>query len=314
MIGRLVVTGVDGFVGRHVARIAARQGIAVTGISRTDAPDSSLQPDLVEYISADLTDAWPVSAPTDAPIVHLAGLAAVGPSFDSPQTYIASNSAMVSHMCEALLAAGAGSTRVVGVSTGAVYAHDERAPLRRENDPVAFSSPYVVSKVLVENQLAYYRGRGLSTVVARPFNHIGPGQGPGFILPDLLTQLARLRVEEPLRVGNLDTRRDYTDVRDVAAAYVKLATTSRLEHTVYNVASGKARSGRELLDAVCTILGRRTPSLELDVTRVRATDPAVIVGDARRMSDEFDWHATVPLERTLHDVVASPRQREDHEQ
>jgi GDP-4-dehydro-6-deoxy-D-mannose reductase len=304
MTRRLIVTGVDGFVGRHLARTAARAGVEVFGISRSRTADPVLSEHLAGYVSADLRELWPTGLPADAAVVHLAGLAAVGPSFDRPQDYITANSAMVTNMCEALVAAGHGG-RVVGVSTGAVYAQAGDDPARSEGAAVAFSSPYVVSKVLVENQLSYYRGRGLQTVTARPFNHVGPGQGPGFIVPDLLAQLRTLPPGEPLRVGNLLTRRDYTDVRDVARAYLELAFAETLAHDLYNVASGAARSGEEVLGELCKAAGLPLPRIEVDPARVRATDPLVIIGNASRLRSETEWAPQIPFDRTIADAVES---------
>jgi GDP-4-dehydro-6-deoxy-D-mannose reductase len=211
---------------------------------------------LTGYASADLRRGWPIGVPLDADVVHLAGLAAVGPSFDSPREYIDGNSAMVTSMCEALLSAGF-TGRVVGVSTGPSTPGGRGRPDRDRS--VAYTSPpYVVSKVLTENPSPTTR-RGLRTVVARPFNHIGPNQGSGFLLPDLLRQHLASTPGRPLRVGNLDTRRDYTDVRDVARAYLALATAPRLAHDVYNVASGTARSGREILEALYEALEHPVP-------------------------------------------------------
>lgn len=302
MTRRLVVTGVDGFVGRHLARIAAASGLEVFGISRNPTPDADLSVSLAGYASADLRREWPQGLPQDADVVHLAGLAAVGPSFDRPQDYIDGNSAIVTNMCEALVDSGF-TGRVVGVSTGAVYGQREDEGARTERDAVAFTSPYVVSKILVENQLAYYSRRGLRTVVARPFNHVGPGQGPGFLLPDLLRQLRTSPADRPLRVGNLETRRDYTDVRDVARAYIALATADELTHDVYNVASGTSRSGREILDALSAAIGRPAPSLEVDQSLIRATDPPVIVGDASRLRSDTGWLPAVTFEQTIADAV-----------
>jgi GDP-4-dehydro-6-deoxy-D-mannose reductase len=304
MTRRLVVTGVDGFVGRHLARIAAGSGLDVFGISRNPEPDPDLLSSLSGYISADLRREWPQGVPADADVVHLAGLAAVGPSFDRPQDYIDGNSAIVTKMCEALVASGF-TGRVVGVSTGAVYAQKENEDARTERDAVAFTSPYVVSKILVENQLAYYSRRGLRTVVARPFNHIGPHQGPGFLLPDLLRQLRSSPPDRPLRVGNLATRRDYTDVRDVARAYLALATAPELAHDVYNVASGSSHSGLEILEALSAALDRPTPPLEVDESLIRATDPPIIVGDASRLRSDTGWSPTVPFATTIADTVAA---------
>jgi GDP-4-dehydro-6-deoxy-D-mannose reductase len=306
MTRRLVVTGVDGFVGRHVARIAAQSGLEVFGIARSREADRDLSSTLAGYTSADLRREWPKGVPTDAAVVHLAGLAAVGPSFDRPQQYIDGNSAMVTNMCESLMSSGF-TGRVVGVSTGAVYAQSEDDHARTENDPVACTSPYVVSKILVENQLAYYSRRGLRTVVARPFNHVGPGQGPGFLLPDLLRQLTSTSPDRPLRVGNLATRRDYTDVRDVARAYLALATAPDLKYSVYNVASGASHSGMEILEQLTAAIGRPTPSIEIDESLIRVTDPPVIVGDASRLRSDTGWAPAVSFIQTIADTVAVTR-------
>lgn len=304
MTRRLVVTGVDGFVGRHLARIASECGFEVFGISRSAEVDSSLSASLAGFFVADLRREWPRGLPLEADIVHLAGLAAVGPSFDRPQEYIEGNSAIATRMGEALVAADFAG-RVVGVSTGAVYAQQAGEAARTEGDPVAFTSPYVVSKILVENQLAYYARRGLRTVVARPFNHIGPHQGPGFLLPDLLLQQRSSGPGGSLRVGNLTTSRDYTDVRDVARAYLALATAPDLRHHVYNVASGASRSGMQILEALSAALGRPVPPLDVDESLIRATDPPVIVGDASRLTADTGWKPIIPFETTIVDSVAA---------
>ena len=303
MTRRLVVTGVDGFVGRHLAGIAAKDGIEVFGISRSESPSGELSEHLAGYVSADLREGWPGAAPRDATIIHLAGLAAVGPSFDRPQGYLTGNSAMMTHLGEAALRNRSGG-RIIVVSTGAVYAQKADESPRVESDPVAETSPYVVSKLLVEHQASYYRNRGLGTVVARPFNHFGPGQGPGFIVPDLLAKLRSLDAGAPLDVGNLETRRDYTDVRDVARAYLDLAfADAALKHETYNIASGVARSGREILEALCATLGRDVPTLRVDASRIRPTDPAIIAGDATRLRHDTGWMPVHEFAASLADTV-----------
>jgi GDP-4-dehydro-6-deoxy-D-mannose reductase len=304
MSGTLVVTGVDGFVGRHLARMAAAEGLSVIGVARSTEVRKSLADSLAEYHSADLRVQWPSSIPAEAPVVHLAGLAAVGASFDRPQDYITGNTAMVTTMCEARVAAGA-TGRVVGVSTGAVYAHRHGDGPRTEEHPVAFTSPYVVSKVSTEHQFEYYRRRGLDTVVVRPFNHIGPGQTSGFIVPDLIERLRVLATGERLRVGNLATRRDYTDVRDVARAYLGLATSPGLEHEVYNVSSGVSTSGRDLLAYVCRALGRAVPPTETDPSRVRVTDPEEIVGNSTRLREEIGWEPRVDIAQSVAEAASA---------
>lgn len=304
MTRTLVVTGAGGFVGAHLCRIAAEDGFSVFAIGREERVPGSIDGIVEDYVGSDLTEEWPSHAPTDADVVHLAGLAAVGGSFSRPQLYLSANSAMVTHLGEALLR-GSGGGRVVGVSSGSVYAATPGASVIDESSPLGFSSPYAVSKVLVENQLAYYRGRGLDTVVARPFNHSGPGQGPGFLIPDLTRRVAELPDGATLSSGSLVTRRDYTDVRDVARAYLALVTARSLAHPVYNVASSSTRSGEEILAAICAVLDCPVPETVTDPALIRPNDPASITGDAERLRCETGWTPQIPFERMIADSVAS---------
>ncbi|BBX09839.1 GDP-6-deoxy-D-mannose reductase [Mycolicibacterium aichiense] len=280
-------------------------GYLVRGVARTDTVPASTRELLTSVHVADLRREWPVGLIGDA-VVHLAGLAAVGPSFEQPQTYIEANSAMVTNLCEAHMRADAVSTRILGISTGAVYRPPHNSESLREDADVVASSPYVVSKLLVERQFEYYRRRGLRTIVARPFNHIGPGQRPGFIVPDLVASLEDSSSRDRLAVGNLTTRRDYTDVRDVADAYVRIIA-SDTPHTIYNVASGKSVSGHDILEAICRTLGRPTPELMVDPARMRPTDARDITGDAGRLRRDLGWSPTIPLESSIADFVSAER-------
>lgn len=298
----IAITGVDGFVGRHVARAAAERGHRVIGVSRAKEAPSEIAELLASYASADLTEAWPVTEKPDA-VIHLAGLAAVGPSFEAPQRYIEANSAIVTTMCESLRAHGGPPPRVVGVSSGAVYEVPSDDEPLDESAPTGESSPYVVSKLLMEHQLAYYRRRGIDSVVVRPFNHIGPGQSGGYLLPDLASRVRTSRDGVPMSVGNLHTRRDYTDVRDVAQAYVLIATAPAHAHTVYNVSSGIARSGEEILAAICEELGVGVPEIHTDPALLRPTDAMSIRGNAGRLAAEYGWTPRFSLRQTIADFL-----------
>ncbi|MDF2990969.1 MAG: hypothetical protein K0S37_1483 [Microbacterium sp.] len=292
MTGRiLVVTGANGFVGTHLAALAAADGHTVWAAGREDAPRTELAAHISEYYPADLEHAWTVPVGADA-VVHLAGLAAVGPSFDHPQRYLNVNSGIMTRMSEALLGQSH-RPRVVVVSSGSVYAPPIADELVDETSPVIPSSPYAVAKILVETQAAYYARRGLDTVVVRPFNHIGPGQGPGFLVPDLAANLRALGDDDIMRIGNLAAARDYTDARDVARAYLTLAFADTHRHDLYNVASGTSRTGFDVLTEVARALGRDVPTLETDPTRLRPNDPLNIVGDATRLRDEYGWHPEI---------------------
>ncbi len=295
---KLVITGANGFVGRHVARLANQRGHQVIGVRHSSKLGSD-SPDVDRWYTADLSATWPVYEELDA-VLHLAGLAAVGASFNDPLRYIAQNAAIAVHLGEALLRGRGGSPRVLVVSTGAVYG--VRAGPIDECSPVSMSSPYVVSKRTVEDLAGYYRGRGLDMVIARPFNHIGPGQSAGFLVPDLCGKLAAMSANS-IEVGNLSTRRDYTDVRDVAEAYLGLLEAPALEQRVYNVASGASRAGTEVLEALCEAMGIAVPDLR-PTTFGRPVDHSEIVGDASRLRLELGWAPAITFEQSVQDFVA----------
>jgi GDP-4-dehydro-6-deoxy-D-mannose reductase len=290
---RVVITGANGFVGPHVARELVRNGHDVVGIGLGVAPTGFAQLP-VEYLAHDLAESWPrVSA--DA-VLHLAGLSAVGPSFQNPQRYINLNSVLVTLMCEALLGA-ISPPHIVVVSTGAVYAPGVDLA---ETARVEASSPYAVSKLLVESQCEYYRRRGLKITTVRPFNHIGPGQQAGFLIPDLIAGLGR---GGALRAGNLDTKRDYTDVRDVARAYRMILESPPSDEPTLNVCSRKTMSGRDMLKTLVELMALPFPEVELDSSRVRPGDPEEISGENALILESVGWSPEIGIEQTLSDVL-----------
>jgi GDP-4-dehydro-6-deoxy-D-mannose reductase len=299
---RVAVTGGTGFVGQHLLRDLLDAGHEPVAVS--DLAEAHLG---VPFVSCDLTRSWPADLDGVDAVVHLAGLSAVGPSFAAPQQYVETNSAMVTSMCEALLAAGS-TARVLVVSSGAVYDAFQPQPIS-ETGTLATTSPYVVSKLLVENLAAYYGGRGLDAVVARPFNHIGPGQREGFLLPDLVTEAKSAAAEDrPMRVGDLTTARDYTDVRDVVRAY-RLLLEAELGRDfaadrVFNVCSGHARSGDELCDLALAELDLTHLHRAVDESRLRPNDPRSITGDHDRLTRVTGWRPEQRVEDTVRDYVA----------
>lgn len=298
---RIAVSGINGFVGKHLAHELLSNGVEVVGIGH----DSNLSPDLVgivsEYHSADLTLGWP-SIQNIKGIIHLAGLAAVGPSFNNPQQYINSNSAMVTNMCEYFIDHEQ-KPRIVIVSSGAIYSPRQDMPIH-EDGLIGFNSPYAVSKVLVENQAKYYRNRGLECVVTRPFNHIGPGQNSGFILPDFYSRLANLKDgDTSIDVGNINTRRDYTDVRDIVRAYTRLVLAKNLNYDTYNVCSGVSLSGADILDDLKSAMSLTGVSYTINQSLVRPTDIMEIYGDASRLREDTGWQPEIKIGQTIKDFV-----------
>lgn len=294
----VVITGVNGFVGHHLNTELRESGCSVVGVGREDTCDF-----VDTYLQSDLAQQWPEGAESADAVIHLAGLAATGPSFDNPQTYINLNSAMVTNMCEHYLKQDK-KPRIVIVSSGSIYDPSQPLPIS-EDGKIGLNSPYSVSKVLVENQAEYYRNRGLDCVVVRPFNHIGPGQLSGFIVPDFYEKIVGAEPNTAITVGNIETKRDYTDVRDIVKAYGRLALAESLQCPVYNVCSGNSYSGKEIFELLCKALNRTDVSFEVDPSLVRPSDIPEIIGDASRLRTELNWQPSISIEQTIADVVSS---------
>ncbi len=298
---KIVITGVNGFVGKHLVNELSGSGFAVVGVDRADGPDQSIASILDSFISADLAEGWPEINDVTS-VIHLAGLAAVGPSFDDPQSYLTINSSILTHMAEFYLKSET-KPRIIVVSSGAIYDSTSPMPLTEES-PVGHNSPYALSKILNELQCDYYRSRGLDCVIARPFNHIGPGQKAGFLVPDLYEQLLKAKsTGEDLKVGNLQTQRDYTDVRDVVRAYRLLATTEKLDHSLYNICSSTSVAGEEILKLLQKTTATKDVAVVADPSKIRPNDAQNIVGDNSLIKNDTGWQPEIALEQTIADFV-----------
>ena len=218
---RALITGASGFAGGWLCRACVQAGDAVTGISRRGTAPAGVDAHAVDLLDGDAV----ASAVRDAApevVYHLAALTSVGRSWEDPAHTLSANIGGAATLLEALRH-HAPDARVVWVSTCEVYGSPARLPTA-EDAPLAPANPYAVSKAAGE-QLSnvYALAHGLQIVVARPFSHSGPGQLPIFLLSNLTRQAAQGRLDGITRLrvvtGNPDTRRDFTDVRDVARAY-----------------------------------------------------------------------------------------------
>jgi GDP-4-dehydro-6-deoxy-D-mannose reductase len=306
---KVIVTGSNGFVGQHLVKELAEHGITVVGVGgHQGAKEKS--PHVESYLELDLTkpeEAARIDFQGVDGVIHLAGLAAVGPSFDDPMLYFNVNVGIEVNLFETALAQKV-SPRFLIVSSGSLY--DSKAPLPlAEESPVEPSSPYAVSKIGQEQMAHYYHGRGFESLVVRPFNHIGPGQGPGFLVPDLAMQIVAAEKGGPqeVLVGNLDAQRDYTDVRDIVRAYRLLLDKGRAGE-VYNLCSGQARSGHEILKGLLDLTDCK-PEVKQDPARMRPADNPLIYGSRQKLTDDTGWQPAIPIETTLADVIADWRQR-----
>ena len=293
---RALVTGGKGFVGQWLVSHLESHGDEVAVIDiETDVADGAA-------VGRVMADVEPEA------VYHLAAMTHVGESWDDPSRVLKVN---VLGTAEVLAAARshAAEARVLVVSSAEIYGAvtPEQLPLR-EDSPAAPASPYAASKLAAEVvALQAWRGYRQPVIVVRPFNHIGPGQSPNFFVPALAQRIveAQRAGAASLRVGTLTTRRDFTDVRDVVAAY-RLLVTGGSPGTVYNVCSGRDVSMAEVAQQLLVLAGADLV-LETDPKLVRPVDVPVLRGDAGRVRDTTGWEPLIPLATTLADVLSSWR-------
>jgi len=315
---RVLITGIAGFAGSHLAERLVAAGHAVYG---TQLPGESLanltalQRD-VELIHCDVTQRSDVLDALEAArpdwIFHLAGQASVGDSFHNPGLTIDVNVKGTVNVLEAARLRPAGERpRTVIVTSAEVYGFltEDALPVR-ETAPFAPVHTYAVSKVAAHYLgQAYYRTYDLPIIEARPFNHIGPRQRRGFVVPDFASQVAAIMAgkQEPvLHVGNLSPRRDFTDVRDVVRAYHALAEAGE-PGGVYHICSGRAHAVQEILDGLLAHCDRPV-RVETDPRLDRPAKMPVLLGSADRLREATGWEPRIPLAQTLGDTLAYWRQ------
>lgn len=305
MSEKIIVTGVNGFVGEHVVDTFKEDGFEVVGIGSDNNPNEKVAHKLDTYVSCNLLDVDSVNnidLNNTRAIIHLAGLSAVGRSFEQAQRYISDNAVMTYNLLDHAKTSNM-QGRAIVVSSGALYDPNQPLPIS-EKSATSPTSPYAIGKLASEHVVDYFRNRGLDAVIARPFNHIGPGQKEGFILPDIYAQLASTGSGGEIQVGNLDTRRDYTDVRDIVAGYKALALAESLDHNLYNICSGKSLSGKDILALVERIGGYTDIKVSVDPSKIRPSDIMDIYGDSSRIRNELGWQPQYDIEQTITDFVA----------
>jgi GDP-4-dehydro-6-deoxy-D-mannose reductase len=300
------VTGATGFAGRHLLdRLAADGAQAVVAWHRPGGhPPDRERP--VQWAEVDLTDADAVdraiAEAAPARLYHLAGAPNVASSWQRPAAHLRANALGTHHLLRAVRRHAPGC-RVLVVSSAQIYQPSDD-PIR-EDAPLVPVNPYGISK-LAQDQLALRAAEddGLDVVVARPFNHAGPGQAPAFAVSHFARQIARIEggLEPPvLATGNLDTRRDLTDVRDVVDAYGRIMAGAP-RGRAYNVCSGRAWRIGDLLSELLQ-LAHAEIVIETDRARLRPNDVPIVQGDATRLRSELGWTPAIPVEQTLADTL-----------
>jgi len=307
---RVFVTGVTGFVGRHLRALLEAEGWEVLG---TCFPEHAEEPGCVFFLDlrseSDVFGAVRDARP--AWVLHLAAQSNVHQSWERRTETLETNLMGTYHLLEAVRRE-APAARVLVVSSSDVYGiHGLRDGRLREDQPTQAVSPYAYTKICAEILAGFYaRIEGLNIVIARPFPHTGPGQGPDFVCSDWASQIARIErggAPAVIKVGNIDVERDFLDVRDVVRAYQLLLDKGRTGE-IYNIASGHAVSLRWILDSLLALSGRAI-KVEPDPARLRKVDIPSLTGDNEKIRKDTGWEPRLPLGRTLRDLLEDRRAR-----
>lgn len=309
---RVVVTGANGFAGQHLVRALLAEGGAELVAGVYGGRDEALENEGVDVLPLDVTSRSSVlemlreAAPER--IYHLAGQASVGHSFEAPLATWEVNATGTLLLLEGVREAGLRGVRVLLISSAEVYGAvpADRQPAS-EDLPLRPLTPYGASKAAAEMvALQAALGGVAEVVIARSFNHIGPGQDTRFVLPSLARQLAAsaasIGASDELRVGNLDVVRDFLDVRDAVRAY-RIIMEQGDSGTAYNVCAGRPLCLEDVVRRMMELSGGST-RLVVDRERIRPVDIPELVGDASRLRS-LGWEPRISLDRTLRDLLAA---------
>lgn len=237
-----------------------------------------------------------------AHIYHLAGVSAVDVSWSDPRLTFDVNVLGALNVFEAAMNLPS-PPRILNVSTSQVYASS--ATILTENSRLDPDNPYAASKAMAELlRVQYRKSAGGGIITARSFNHTGPGQLPNFVLPSMAKQFAEMEAglrPPKLTVGNIEVMRDFTDVRDVVAAYFALLEKGRTGE-VYNVCSGSAVRLSDVIAKFEAISGMAI-QIDVDPQRLRSNEIPAVFGDATKIRTETGWNPEIPLETTLRDLL-----------
>ena len=316
---RVLITGITGFAGSHLAEHILDQhpGSQVFGLVRWRSRMENLEGFVrrVELHEADLKDIVSLrkSLAEIKPdrIFHLAAQSFVPTSWTCPAETFAINAIGQINLFEAILSLKLEPLiQVAGSSEEYGFVGPDEVPMK-ETNPLRPLSPYAVSKV-AQDLLAYqyFRSYGLKTVRTRGFNHTGPRRGEVFICSNFAQQIARIekgKAEAVIHVGNLEAKRDFTDVRDMVRAYW-LTLDKGEPGDVYNIGTGRAHTMQEILDMLLS-MSSVPVKVKVDPRRLRPSDVPILLSDSGKFKKLTGWEPRIPLHKTLQDLLEFWRPR-----
>ncbi|MGD0697450.1 MAG: GDP-mannose 4,6-dehydratase [Terriglobia bacterium] len=309
---RILITGITGFVGSHLAELFLnRGGVQVFGAVRWRSKMANILhiEDRLTLVECDIKDGLSVRKMIEQimpdQIYHLAAQSFVPTSWHAPTETISTNILGTLNVFEAVRALGINPKILVACTSeeyGMVYEHE--LPVTEENQ-LRPMSPYAVSKASADLlSYQYYMSYKLPIVRTRAFNHTGPRRGEVFASSNFAKQIAEIEVgKRPavVHVGNLKARRDFTDVRDIVQGY-SLALEKGVPGEAYVLASGKSYAIQEILQMLLGLAGVKV-EIQEEPARMRPSDVPHLLGDAGKFREQTGWTPQIPLKKTLEDLL-----------
>lgn len=309
---KILITGISGFVGNYLARLLIGQkGVEIIGTYLSENSKAQLvdiEPNLKLY-QLDLMDYEKVvevikdSKPDE--IYHLAALASAAQSFENPSLVITNNITSQLNLFEAVRKANL-NPKIMIISSAEVYGIVDPSDIPvDEATPLKPASPYAISKIAQDYMaLQYNITYNLNILRVRPFNHIGPGQSDQFATSAFAKKIAEIekgKREPILTVGNLDAKRDFTDVKDMVRAYVMLMEKG-VAGEVYNIGFGKSYKMSDVLDILLSFSDVKI-KVEVDPSLLRPSDNPELLCDNTKFKNLTNWNPEISIEKTLEEIL-----------
>lgn len=309
---KVLVTGITGFAGSFLAEELLQKNefeVYGTYLNESSLENVAAIKDKLNLNKLDLLDydsvVEKIAEISPDYIFHLAGIASAKDSFENPSKVFVNNVNSQINLLEAVRINKLTDSKILIISSGEVYGlvDEENLPIN-EDAPLRPTNTYAVSKLSQDFLgLQYFLTYGLKIIRVRPFNHIGPRQAPNFVVSSFAKKIAEVEKSNSntIKVGNLESKRDFTDVRDMVKAYI-MAIEKGEEGEVYNIGSGKSYSISEILEKLIKLSGKEI-KLESDENLFRPLDNPETVADTAKFIKLTGWKTEINIDTTLQNTL-----------